>query len=249
MLSRRFCARKRIRLTTYSGFPVSGERSTGFCVATPPAGVQIAHAHHHAADATSGRVANPNSSAPSRAAIAMSRPVMTFRRFPRARARATVCNERLMRFGQAELPREAGMLKAGARACAGPAVVAGNQDDVRAALGNACGDGPNAGFRNELDVDPARPDWRFSNRKSAAQDPQWNRYRGAAAERSVLHRPWNGASWRSRDRPFAGKVPAFAGLRALRHFDLDFLCGRKVRPGHAAEPTGRDLLDCGICGR
>ena len=79
MYSLRFCAIKRIKFTTYSGFPVKRLRSSGFWVATPTGQVSrlqtriITHPI-----VTSGAVANPNSSAPKIAAIATSRPLINF---------------------------------------------------------------------------------------------------------------------------------------------------------------------------
>ena len=73
------CAINRMKLTTYSGFPAKRLRSSGFCVATPTGQVSrlqtriITHP-----SVTSGAVANPNSSAPSMAAMATSRPLISF---------------------------------------------------------------------------------------------------------------------------------------------------------------------------
>ena len=49
-------------------------------------------------------------------------------------------HERLVRLGQAEFPREAGVLDRGQRRGAGAAVVAADQDHVRVRLGDARGD-------------------------------------------------------------------------------------------------------------
>ena len=43
---------------------------------------------------------------------------------------------------------------------------------------------------------------------------------------------------------FAGKLAAFAGLRALRHLDLEFIRVREIRDRDAEAPR-RDLFDCG----
>ena len=78
IISRRFCARKRMRLITYSGLPLKRERSAGFCVATPTGQVSRLQTRIITQPMeTSGSVAKPNSSAPSSAAMAMSRPVMS----------------------------------------------------------------------------------------------------------------------------------------------------------------------------
>ena len=79
--------------------------------------------------ATSGAVEKPNSSAPSSAPMSTSRPV---RRPPstcsRTRPRSAVADEHLLRLGEAELPRQAGVLERRQRRGAGAAVVAGDHD-------------------------------------------------------------------------------------------------------------------------
>ena len=68
-----------IKFSTYSGFPLNLLRSSGFCVATPTGQVSRLHTRiitHPMV--TRGAVANPNSSAPRRAAIITSRPVISF---------------------------------------------------------------------------------------------------------------------------------------------------------------------------
>ncbi len=62
--------------STNSGLPVKRSRSTGFWVATPTGQVSRWQTRIITQPATtSGAVANPNSSAPSRAATTTSRPV------------------------------------------------------------------------------------------------------------------------------------------------------------------------------
>ena len=89
MISLSSSAMKRMKLTTYSGLPSNFARSFGFCVATPKGHVSRLHTRIMAHPrATRGPVAKPNSSAPSRHAIATSRPV---RSLPSA---STVIRER-----------------------------------------------------------------------------------------------------------------------------------------------------------
>ena len=64
-----------------------------------------------------------------------------------------VLHERLLRLGEAELPREAGVLDRGERRGAGAAVEAGDEDHVRMRLGDAGGDGAYSGLGDELDAD------------------------------------------------------------------------------------------------
>ena len=79
MYSRSSCAMNLIKFSTYSGLPRKRFLSSGFCVATPTGQVSrlqtriITHPM-----VISGAVAKPNSSAPSSAAIATSRPLISF---------------------------------------------------------------------------------------------------------------------------------------------------------------------------
>ena len=104
-----------------------------------------------------GAVEKPNSSAPSSAAITTSRPV--FRSAVGLQHDATsqiVEDQRLVRFGDAEFPRQSGVLDAGQRRGACAAAVAGDQNVVGVALGNAGGDGAHANFRHQLHADSRR---------------------------------------------------------------------------------------------
>ena len=76
--SRSSSATNLIKLITYSGLPANLFLSSGFCVATPTGHVSRLHTRiitHPSV--TSGAVANPNSSAPRRHAIATSRPFIS----------------------------------------------------------------------------------------------------------------------------------------------------------------------------
>ena len=78
MCSRSSWAMKRMKFTTYSGFPLNRFRSSGFCVATPTGQVSRLHTRIMTQPmVTSGAVAKPNSSAPSIQAMATSRPVIS----------------------------------------------------------------------------------------------------------------------------------------------------------------------------
>ena len=79
MSSRSSSAMKRMKLTTCSGLPLNFSRSRGSCVATPAGQVFRWQTRIMMQPvATSGAVAKPNSSAPSSAAIATSRPVLSW---------------------------------------------------------------------------------------------------------------------------------------------------------------------------
>ena len=62
-------------------------------------------------------------------------------------------HERLVGLGEAELPRQAGVLDRGLRRGAGAAVVARDEHDVGMRLGDAGGDGAHADLGDELDAD------------------------------------------------------------------------------------------------
>ena len=66
----------------------------------------------------------------------------------------TIGNKRLMRFGQADLPRRPRMLDAHQRRCSGPASMAGNRDDIGVCLGHAHRDRPHPWPRNEFHRHP-----------------------------------------------------------------------------------------------
>ena len=67
------------KVTTNSGLPVNFLRSSGFCVATPTGQVSRWQTRIMMQPlTTSGAVAKPNSSAPSRAAMTTSRPVLSW---------------------------------------------------------------------------------------------------------------------------------------------------------------------------
>ena len=72
--------------------------------------------------------------------------------------------QRLLRLGQAELPRRAGVLERRERRGAGAAVVAGDQHDVGVGLRHAGGDGADADLGHELHVHAGRRGWRSSGR-------------------------------------------------------------------------------------
>jgi len=101
--------------------------------------------------ATSGAVAKPNSSAPSSAAMTTSRPVLSWPSVSTAmRERRLFEHEGLVGLGEAEFPRETGVLDGGLRRGAGATVVAGDENDIGVRLGDAGGDGADADLGDEL---------------------------------------------------------------------------------------------------
>ena len=138
---------------TCSGWPTKRLRSTGSCVATPTGQVLRWHLRIMMQPAAiSGAVAKPNSSAPSSAPTTTSRPVRNAAVDLDGDARAqAVQHQRLMSFGQADLPGRAGVLDRGQRRGAGAAFVARDRDVVGLALGDARRDRADADLGDELD--------------------------------------------------------------------------------------------------
>ena len=73
--------------------------------------------------------------------------------FNRDAAAQIVQHQSLMGFGQTQFPGQTGMLDAGLRRCAGAAVVAADQDDIRMAFRDAGRDGADADLGHQLDAD------------------------------------------------------------------------------------------------
>ena len=118
------------------------------------AGVLVADAHHHAAqsDQRRGREAEflgpqegPDDDIASRLHLAVD--------FDRHSGAQVVQEQGLVGFGDAEFPRQAGMLDRRQRRRAGAAVVAADQDHVGVGLGDAGRDCAHTDFRHQLDRD------------------------------------------------------------------------------------------------
>ena len=126
------------------------------------AGVEIAHAHHDAAEAHQRRggkaeflcaqhAGDGHVAAGHELAVGLE---------AHAAAQA-VGDEALVRLGQAELPGQAGVIDGASGRGAGSAVVAGDEDRLRARLGDARGDGADARLGDELDGDLRVFSWRI----------------------------------------------------------------------------------------
>ena len=150
-----------------------------------------------------------------------------------------------MRLGEPQFPRKARVVDGTARRRAGPSVVSGDQDDLRARLGDARRDRADARLRDQLHVDPGigvgvlevvdqlrqvldRIDIVVRRRR----DERHPRGRIAGLGDPGVHF-------------FARKVAALAGLSPLRHLDLDLLRAAQVGAGHAEAPGGH-LLDLAV---
>ena len=153
-----------------------------------------------------------------------------------------VQDQRLLGFGQADLPRGAGVLDGVERGCTRTAVVAGDKHHVGMALGHTCSDGADAELGNELDVDTCL---RVGHLRIVDQllqildgvDVVVRRRRDESHARHRAAQPCDVVA-----DLVAGQLPALARLGALRHLDLD-LVGRGQVFGGDAEAPGCHLLD------
>ena len=153
-----------------------------------------------------------------------------------------VHHQHLLRFGEPQFPRNAGMLDRTERRCAGAAAVAADQHHIGMRLGDARGDRAHADFGHQLHrnarlridvlqvVDQLRQIFDRINivvRRRRNQAHAGNRVPHARDD--LIHF-------------VAGKLAALAGLRALRHLDLQLVRVHQVVGGHA-EAAGGHLLD------
>ncbi len=106
------CAIKRMKFSTYSGFPRKRLRSSGFCVATPTGQVSRLQTRIITQPiVTSGAVAKPNSSAPRSAAMATSRPLISLPSVSmRTRLRRSIHDQCLVCLSKSKLPRKSGIM-------------------------------------------------------------------------------------------------------------------------------------------
>ncbi len=156
-----------------------------------------------------------------------------------------VQNQRLLGFGQADLPRGAGMLDGVERSRAGAAVIAGDQHHIGMALGHACGDGADAELGNELDVDAGL---RVGHLRIVDQLLQILDGVDVVVRRrgDELHAR-GGVTYLGDPRRDLGsrQVAALARLRALGELDLQVGGMHQIVGGHA-EAAGSDLLDAAV---
>ena len=159
-----------------------------------------------------------------------------------------VLDKRLLGFGKSKFPGEPGVLRGSEGGRARSAVEAGDENDVRVGLGDACGDRADTGFRNELDADAG-----FRVRAAEVVDQL-----GEVFDRVDV------VVWRRRNQGHAGscvtepgdeivhlvrrELSAFAGFRALGQLYLQIPGAAEVVKRYA-ESTGGDLFDAavGVC--
>ena len=153
-----------------------------------------------------------------------------------------VLDQRLVGFGEAGFPRQPRVLDRGKRRRAGAAVEAGDHHHVGVRLGDARGDGADASLGDELDRDARGGVGAFEVVDELREvfdgvdvvvrrrrDERRAGLRVAEAGDELVHL-------------VRGKLPAFAGLRALGELDLQVLGAAEVLDRHAEAP-GRHLLD------
>ena len=153
-----------------------------------------------------------------------------------------VHHEHLLRLGEAELPRRAGVLDRRERRGAGAAVVPADEDDVGVRLGDARGDGADARLGHQLHADArARVDvLQIEDELREILDRVDVVVRRRRDERHARRRVAHARDDRVDLVP--GELSAFAGLGALGHLDLQLVGVDQVVRGHA-EARRRDLLD------
>ena len=153
-----------------------------------------------------------------------------------------VFHQSLLRFGQAQFPRAAGIFYAGERGCACAAVVAGNGNQVGIGFGHAGGNGAHAGQRHQFyrnqgfGVDLLQVENQLCqifdgiNIVVRRRRNQRGTGHGIAQLRDI------------RCDLVARQLAALAGLGTLRHFNLNHIGAHQISCGHA-EAAGSHLLD------
>ena len=237
-------ARKKKKLMTCSGCPWKRWRKSRVLRGNADrTGVQMALAHHDAADRDERRGCESELfGAEQRGDHDVATGLQLAVGLNANAAAQIVEQQHLLRFSQSELPRNASMLDRTQWRSAGSAAIAADEDDVGVSLGDACGNGADADFGHQLHRD-ARP--RIHVLQVVDQ------------LREIFDRI-DVVMWRRRDQPdardgmpqlrddlvnfVARELAAFTGFRALRHLDLEFVGIDEVIRGHA-EACRCDLLD------
>ena len=203
MMRRTSSATKVRKRTTYSALPWNRFRRSGSCVAMPTGQVPRWHFRMRMQPRRDqGRGAEAEPLRPEQGADhhVAAGPHLAVALHEDAVAQA-VEDQRLLRLGQADFPRAAGMLDRRQRAGPRAAVVAADEHFVGVALGHARRHRAHAHLGHQLHRDHARPGWRTSGRRSTGPGLRWNRCRGAAAARSATRRASSAAAGRSRRSP------------------------------------------------
>ena len=206
-------------------------------------GIQVADAHHHAAhgdERTGGEaeLLRPQQGGDRHIASAHQLAI----RLQTDTAAQPVAYELILRLGKSQLPWQTGMVDRALRCSARPAVITGDQDDLRTGLGHAAGDRTDAFLTDELDRDARFGIGVFQIVDQLCQildriDVVMRRRRDERhARRGVPGR---------RDPRIdlaAGEMSAFSRLGSLCYLDLDLLCAVEVFASHTEAAAGH-LLD------
>ncbi len=155
-----------------------------------------------------------------------------------------VQHQGLMRFGDAQFPRQPRVLDTGQRRRPGPPPVTRDQDMVRKALGDARGNRADADFRNQLDADP-----RLRIGILQVVDQLFEIFDGidVVVRRRADQAHAGGRIADPRDvfvHLAARQFAPFTRLGSLRDLDLQFVGVGQV-PDRDAKPSGGDLFDGG----
>ena len=162
-------------------------------------------------------------------------------------AAEVVGDQYLLGFGQAQLPGQAGVFDRGLRRGSGAAVMPANQHYIAVAFGNAGGDGANAHFRHQFDMDPGRRIDVFQvvnqlgqilNGIDVVMRRRGNQFHAGG---SMPHPADNFIHLVTR------QLPALPGLGTLGHFDLQ-VRGVDQIVGRNPEPARGHLLDGAVAG-
>ena len=237
-------AMKKKKLITCSGCPLNCLRSSGSCVAMPTEQVLRWHLRIMMQPiAIRGVVAKPNSSAPSSAAMATSRPVCSLPSVcTRMRLRRSFSSKTCCVSAKPEFPRNARVLDGTQRGRAGAATVSADEDDIGVSFGNARGNRAYADFRHQLHRDARLRIYVLQVVDQLRQifdriDIVMRRRRNQSNARDRVPQ--------ARDdivNFMARKLATLAGFGALRHFDLQFVGVHQVVRSHSEARRGH-LLD------
>ena len=149
-----------------------------------------------------------------------------------------VQHQGLVCFGQAKLPRTAGVADGSQWRCAGAAIVTGDGDVIGVCLGDTCSNGTYTHFGYQLDADTC-----FGVHVLQVVDQLCQILDGIDV---VMRRRRDETDTRCGMADFrnpvvhlvTGQLAAFAGLGALRHLDLDVVRVHQVFGGHAEAARG-----------
>ena len=156
----------------------------------------------------------------------------------------SVFNQSLLGFRKAQLPGKSRVVDGASGSGSRSSVIAGDQDDLGARLGDACRNRSHALFTHQLYGNPRFVIGVFQVVNELGQILDgvnvMVRRRGNQA-----HAGRGMAGFRDpRVHLSAGQMAALSGLCSLRHLNLDFLGAHQIFAGHA-EPSAGHLLDGG----